>query len=128
VHNEPPEDWAERPTITFWWPTSQHPVWADPTRTDRGDSVPYSYGFATPFHKGLVQRCYKLSRQLGAPPLAARWHANTECQRQIHLTLIARFMHGDKIEADYGTPMAWLTPDPDDWDDEVPDDDCAGWD
>lgn len=110
----------ERARITFWWPSTGHPVWSDPARTDGKGHWRATYCFTEPFFKALVIRKYRLMRALGATPIAARWACDTECQRQYNCRTSAVW-RGDGYETPIGSPMAFFPPEPDfDEDDSEP--------
>lgn len=118
----------ERARITFWWPTSGHPVWSDPERTGREGQHTWTYCFSVPFHKTLVVRKYRRLRKLGTPAIAARWAVDTECQRQYNCTTGAAWRLGDGTVVPHGVPMAFFPPEPcaicgefghDEYDDEI---------
>lgn len=126
----------ERARITFWWPTSGHPVWTDPTQTGP-HGAKWTYCFSVPFHKTLVLRKYRMLRALGTPPIAARWACDTECQRQYNCTTGAVWRLADGTEVPIGSRMAFFPPEPcaicgefdhDEWDDNAhPSEDTETW-
>lgn len=114
------EQLTERARITFWWPTSGHPVWTreefkhrhavGPTGREGHHTETWSFPLVA--NKVMVLRKYRLMRELGAPPIAARWAASTELQRMFQTATMCDHIDYDGTRVPAGVPMAFFPPEP----------------